>query len=342
MKKAKAVSINISSIRKVGYRQTYDLEIDDKNHNFVLANNIVTSNSHSLSYSMNAYVSMYLKVHYPKEYYTTLLNFSSNSDIAIFMKQAKSDGIKFDEFLYGKTSDMFEFDYDTNSMKFGLMKVKGIRNDDVVKINSSSNISDVYSLLQFVITNKISKKSIERLCRLNYFSNICANSKLLESLILALRNAKTSKSPLKSQFKQWLKENQNMQDWEESESFKFQKEYLDFYFIEHPFVGYYDIIKSNPAFAKQFMIPKLLDTQSRYKGVKVIGIVSEIFMKKAKKTGREYFKIVLEDDEKQINIMVWDSASLANITKGNFIIVPVSNNDYGFVKERGGKIEKLI
>jgi hypothetical protein len=36
------------TLEEIGYKNTYDLEIDDKNHNFLLEGNIVTSNSHSL------------------------------------------------------------------------------------------------------------------------------------------------------------------------------------------------------------------------------------------------------------------------------------------------------
>ena len=56
-----------STLKEIGYRNTYDLEIDDQNHNFLIDGGIVTSNSHSFSYSVNAYISMWLKINYPME-----------------------------------------------------------------------------------------------------------------------------------------------------------------------------------------------------------------------------------------------------------------------------------
>ena len=48
---------------------------------------------------MNAYISMWQKVHYPKEYYVSLLNHSTNEELSWFVKQIKSKGIKFNDFI---------------------------------------------------------------------------------------------------------------------------------------------------------------------------------------------------------------------------------------------------
>lgn len=51
----------------------YDLEVSHPKHNFLLPNGVVTSNSHSLCYSLIGYACAYLKRHYPLEWWTAVL-----------------------------------------------------------------------------------------------------------------------------------------------------------------------------------------------------------------------------------------------------------------------------
>jgi len=61
-------------IEPIGVEETYDIHVDEKYHNYV-ANLFVVHNSHSVSYSMLAYLSMWLKVNYPAEYMCACLNY---------------------------------------------------------------------------------------------------------------------------------------------------------------------------------------------------------------------------------------------------------------------------
>jgi len=71
----------IKSIKEIGSHQAYDLEIDHPDHQFYLANGILTSNSHSVSYSHISYYTAWLRCHYPTEFMCALLNSEDpNSD----------------------------------------------------------------------------------------------------------------------------------------------------------------------------------------------------------------------------------------------------------------------
>jgi hypothetical protein len=59
---------NIKNIKRVGAAQTYDLEVNHPDHQFYLSNGMLTSNSHSIMYSMISYHTAYLKAHYPIEF----------------------------------------------------------------------------------------------------------------------------------------------------------------------------------------------------------------------------------------------------------------------------------
>ena len=51
---------NIKSITPIGEHQTYDLEVDHEDHQFYLANGVLTSNSHAISYGVDSYMCAYL------------------------------------------------------------------------------------------------------------------------------------------------------------------------------------------------------------------------------------------------------------------------------------------
>jgi len=71
---------NIKSIKYIGEEQTYDLEVDHSDHQFYLSNGILTSNSHSVLYSMISYQTAYLKAHNPIEFLLANLMFEVNSN----------------------------------------------------------------------------------------------------------------------------------------------------------------------------------------------------------------------------------------------------------------------
>lgn len=63
----------IKSATYIGKHQTYDLEIDHKDHQFYLSNGILTSNSHSDSYAYISYSCAWLFYHYPIQWACAVL-----------------------------------------------------------------------------------------------------------------------------------------------------------------------------------------------------------------------------------------------------------------------------
>jgi DNA polymerase III alpha subunit len=71
----------IASIEEVGENDTYDLEVDHPDHQYYLANGVLTSNSHAISYSIISVQTAWLKKHYPAQFMCALLNGeNSNSE----------------------------------------------------------------------------------------------------------------------------------------------------------------------------------------------------------------------------------------------------------------------
>lgn len=64
----------IISCEEIGEFDTYDLEIDHPDHQYYLANGVLTSNSHSVSYSFISYYTAWIRYHYPTEFMCAILN----------------------------------------------------------------------------------------------------------------------------------------------------------------------------------------------------------------------------------------------------------------------------
>jgi hypothetical protein len=65
---------HIVRIMPVGKRRMFDLEVACSTHNFLLANGLVTSNSHALAYAYLSYQTAYLKANFPEEFICSYLN----------------------------------------------------------------------------------------------------------------------------------------------------------------------------------------------------------------------------------------------------------------------------
>ncbi len=296
--------------------------------------------SHSLAYALNAYIAMYLKVHYKNEYYATLFNYSTKEEISWYIKQSKLSGIILNEFKMKKTSNVFSVDYENNSIKLGLNMIKGISSADINKINSLT-ATNLIELVQQVSENKISKRSYEPLARLNYFSEIFDNAKVLEIIFNSCKKLK-KKETFENKIDEIITENENLENYTVKEYQQFEKQYLQFYLSEHPFEKMYlKLWQTMPEVVCNFNSPKNSDNLSDGNCV-MMGVINDININKSKKTKKEYYKLILEDDEKQINITIFNSKDIVNINVGDTIAIAVSKNSFGFTKVRGNKIYKLI
>lgn len=117
---------HIKAVIPVGEINTMDIEVDSDDHLFI-ANNLITSNSHSTLYGIRSYVDFYLKSHFPLQFYTAKLKSprksTTSEDIADLIYEMKSQGI---ETKLPDVRDMRPLFYnDGKSVYFGLSDIKG-------------------------------------------------------------------------------------------------------------------------------------------------------------------------------------------------------------------------
>jgi 5-methylcytosine-specific restriction endonuclease McrA len=119
----------IISIEPVGKEAVFDVEMEGPNHNFVIDNGIVTSNSHSISYAMVGYYTAFCKTHFPLQFYAsylkgaiwkqkpldeikTLVNDAKKQDISVLPPDIRN--LKKEFYIEGK------------NIRFGISEIKNI------------------------------------------------------------------------------------------------------------------------------------------------------------------------------------------------------------------------
>jgi len=119
------VSRKIVRVVPVGERQMYDLEVSCLTHNFILPNGVVTSNSHAVAYSYVSAYLLYLKSHYPHEFYTSILSCETLSDkIKEYKMEAKLHDVNVLPIEVNRSK--VNFDLQGEDIYFGLSNVKGV------------------------------------------------------------------------------------------------------------------------------------------------------------------------------------------------------------------------
>jgi hypothetical protein len=109
----------------VGKRQCYDLEVAVSTHNFILPNGVITSNSHSTSYSYISARQLYLKSHYALEFYAaTLMNEDGDEKKREYITEALNHGVTVEYLDLNKSKD--NFCIVDNNIYLGFSNVKGI------------------------------------------------------------------------------------------------------------------------------------------------------------------------------------------------------------------------
>lgn len=70
----------IIAFEEVGECDTYDLEVEHTDHQYYLANGILTSNSHAVSYSLISFQCAWLFNYYPAEWMAAYLQMETDKN----------------------------------------------------------------------------------------------------------------------------------------------------------------------------------------------------------------------------------------------------------------------
>lgn len=293
---------NIKSINEIGAFQTYDLEVDHPDHQFYLSNGILTSNSHSILYSMTSYKTAYLKAHYPIEFLMANLmaEVKSNSpdaasNIEKIKKELRKHRVKIVPPDINKSQLVYTIE-DGNKLVTGLDAIKFVSDDAIKDIIEKRPFRDFFDFMTRVSSKYVRANSIQALAACGALDSFGISRKLLFLYC----------SDYRKKLQVWLKRHDpntekfiysfpNESDWPMSEQYALEQYYIGESFICKPPVAYGPFFKDMHATVSD--IKKLKD-KSRVNSIK--GIIRDFFEFPVKKETSKYYgmkmiKAVLED-----------------------------------------------
>lgn len=162
--------IEIESIEFLKEGDVYDVEMEDPYHTFTVQSGIVTSNSHSTAYALTGYISQYLKVYYPIEFWTVALDYANEKDTLNYLSeiiQTKKIGIKPPDVNKSEISMISE--QESSNIFWGIGSIKGIGEDTAAQIIEERKLNGPYiSLNEFIerhtfTGSKVKKQTYEAL-----------------------------------------------------------------------------------------------------------------------------------------------------------------------------------
>ena len=179
----------------VGNENVFDLGINNKYHNFLLANGLVTSNcfnkAHSVSYSVLTYVSAYLKANYPEEFFAALMSTRSKTlqpkswalKAHEYISEAKKFGVQIKAPDINRSS--FDFTIDGDSIYFGFNAIRDVGKTAakaIIIARSKSQFKDIWDFVNRINQQKLNTKALQALVKAGAFDNLgYKRSELIEN-----------------------------------------------------------------------------------------------------------------------------------------------------------------
>lgn len=270
--------------------------------------------SHAVAYSIIAYKMAYLKVHYPKYFFLSLLSMIIGNDYktSSIVREARSIGVKFYLPDINKSTEKYEIVDD--GVLFPLSNIRNIGVStalDIVNVRGKG-FKDIFECLTKLTEIGINKKTIESLIYASCFDSFGYNKNtLLTNLDNLLTFAFIAKG-LSSD----LVEHPSINEQEELSSDELmakEKELFGFYLSYHPTTKYKDKYKVININDVKNYIGKIID---------VIVLVEKIKVHKDKK-GNEMAFITGSDEIASIELTAFSKSydTIKDLNKGDILLV---------------------
>jgi len=181
---------------KGGLKNGYSYEVVNKYYNDILAFSEYGFNkSHSVAYAFVAYVMGYLKAHFPKYFYASILTFSKGDNkVTSIIKEARSKGINF--YLPDINKSNLDFQILDDGLLFPISSIKNVGSDIASKIieKREDRFENIFDCLSKLSEIDLKRNVIENLIYASVFNSFGYNKKtLIENLDNLLNFAYISK-----------------------------------------------------------------------------------------------------------------------------------------------------
>lgn len=146
----------VDYIDYVGEEDVYDIEMATEGHNFI-ANEIVSHNSHVTTYGIMSYWDLFLKTHYPKEFYEAAMNYASDYGRKRLAFEFRRRGGSIQLFNWQAPSDRFQVH--ENTLTGSVTAIKGVGPAAAKKLagREFTSAEDFYKLLPKAVNQRLSR-----------------------------------------------------------------------------------------------------------------------------------------------------------------------------------------
>jgi len=177
--------MKIKKARHIGVVDTYSPEMASTQHNYITAQSgAVHRNSHAVSYCLWAYRCLWLKAHYPEEWWASVLGNCNQDKLERYMSAARAEGIRFGEVDINRLTIRPVAHAGTNQtgdhphVALGLISLKNVGDSLSTEFADADDAThDHDSIDDFVKEKGKHKVLLERLIKLGAFKNIHQNIK---------------------------------------------------------------------------------------------------------------------------------------------------------------------
>jgi len=327
-----ALLAKISSFREIGIAQTYDLEVDHKDHQFYTSNGMLTSNSHSVSYAIDSYYAAWLYTYYPKQWLATVLQSETGNPDGLTkaIVEIKRLGYTFANSDVNYSGETWKFSEELGAFVPPLSALKKVGNSAMNEIVATRPFKNLHELLFDAngdfYHSKMNKSAFEALCMVEAFGSLdemktgkVHNHKQLFEILLS--NYDTLKKGVKGMTPTAVKkltktgvvvpniidvliqQTADIEDWTRAEKITMKQDVSsqvdnDLLFPE----GLVDKLR------KQNVIPA---TELKGGQEKIVWFLVKEVTKKVTKTGKPFLVIKGQDHENRTtNIKVWGKGDI--------------------------------
>lgn len=292
---------NIKSVTYIGEHQTYDLEVDHPDHQFYLANGILTSNSHATVYSMVSYHTAYLKANYPVEFLLANLMAEINSNTP----DAKINVEKIKKELRQHKIKIVPPDINKSQLTYVIQDNKLITGLDALKFVGDEAIKDIIDKRPFNSFLDFMSRVDSRKVRANNIQALVASG-CLDSFKLSRKSMFLYCSDYRKKLQVWSKKHDpskeefiypwvSNDEWSLSELYALEQYYLGEAFVCKPYKAYGRFFED-----EHNTVIDLKKAKDKTKIPNLKAIVRDFFEFRVKKENSKYYgqamvKAVIED-----------------------------------------------
>ncbi|NLI91897.1 MAG: DNA polymerase III subunit alpha [Peptococcaceae bacterium] len=303
---------------------------------------------HATAYAMISYQTAYLKANYPLEFTASLLSsvIGSSDKVSYYIQEARASGI---EILPPDVQYSFnDFTIENRAIRFGLEAIRNVGGQLVEKVIQERKKGLFKSFYDFILridSRVMNKRTLESLIKAGAFQSLCNRAQAMKVLDQALELAQNRQKDMESGQISLFDLDRELDDdlqipeieeFEEGEILKMEKEYIGIYLTAHPLLAVQDLMKRSTSSD----IAACLESEDEKKVI--LGGIINSYRQTITKKGEMMASFLLEDLSGMIEVLVFPRLFSETVGLDNDQIVIVHGRYYTNEEEKKIFAEKII